>query len=342
MTITSIEATDDWVGAIALKTTTLAPGERTTGSAVYTVHESDLPWLIVSIATAEGISPVGRVESDASMPTTVILVPSAEPTLVISASVDPTSAHVGDEIHYTYTVTNTSDVLLTGVSVTDRLVGSIVLESSSLAAGTSTEGAASYVVQQRDLPGPVDNTATATAVDAFGLVATDQVTTTVFLAEELASGDEMDGGSYEGEVGSSELTRTGTVTNQRDESITLYDLGPIVGTAAATDFDGLVMNVDLKSLECKAGETLVVELAIGREELKEYGWPVFYITQPDLSPPVGEEGGSECGDAFSFVSQSDENTYWLEIRVSDCLPGQYHVWIASAGKTILVPVVLTP
>ena len=344
VTLTDVSVTDDLLGVIDLEATTLAPGERTLGSAVYTVQESDPPWPIMNVATAEGTSPEGQTVTEASLTMTVHLIPSVEPAIVMAASTEPTSAHVGEKIRYTYTVTNTSDVLLRDVSAIDNLVGSITLGTDSLAPGGSTEGSAYYVVQRSDLPGPLDNVATATATDAFGLVATDQVTTAVFLAEEFVGGEETVGRPYEGKVRISEIAFAwaGTATNKRGESIKLYDLGTILGMAAPTDFDDFLMPVDLQSIECEAGECVMAELSLRRDDMKEHGWPAFHITRPDLSLPTGEGGSVDCADALSFASRSEEKAYWLEIKVGDLLLGRCHVWIVCAGKTILVPIVLVP
>jgi len=71
-------------------------------------------------------------------------------------------AEIGAEIIYTYTVTNTGDVALTGVSVMDDKLDVITLAKTNLAPGESTIGTSTYTVQPSDLPGPLQNTATAT------------------------------------------------------------------------------------------------------------------------------------------------------------------------------------
>jgi hypothetical protein len=85
---------------------------------------------------------------------------------VTAASV--TTAHVGDLITYTYTVTNTGNARLTGVSVTDSRLGAVGLGVSALNSGDSTTGTAQYIVVSADLPGPLQNTATATGTPPSG------------------------------------------------------------------------------------------------------------------------------------------------------------------------------
>ncbi|MFV0258658.1 MAG: hypothetical protein ACK5PP_09455, partial [Acidimicrobiales bacterium] len=72
---------------------------------------------------------------------------------------------------YTFTVTNTGNVPLTGVGVDDQKVGSVTCEATELAPGEATACAAdeAYVITAVDEDaGAVDNTATASALDPDG------------------------------------------------------------------------------------------------------------------------------------------------------------------------------
>ena len=86
----------------------------------------------------------------------------------------PNPAHVGDLITYTYVVTNTGDVTLTGVTVTDNNIsGTIVLNETTLAPGEWAVGTLTYTVSENDLPGPIENIATATGIPPTGGSVTD-------------------------------------------------------------------------------------------------------------------------------------------------------------------------
>ena len=92
-----------------------------------------------------------------------------ETGLSISESVAPTSAAVGDNVSYTYTITNTDNVTLSDIALQDSLLGAIDLGGqTSLAAGESLTATASHTVVQADLPGPLASTATVSGIDPNG------------------------------------------------------------------------------------------------------------------------------------------------------------------------------
>uniref|UniRef100_UPI0015CCB397 DUF7507 domain-containing protein n=1 Tax=Winogradskyella ursingii TaxID=2686079 RepID=UPI0015CCB397 len=71
---------------------------------------------------------------------------------------------VDDVVNYSFTVTNTGNVTLTGISVNDPVVGTVSCVATSLAPGASTTCTASYTVLQSDVDaGGIENTADVTA-----------------------------------------------------------------------------------------------------------------------------------------------------------------------------------
>jgi uncharacterized repeat protein (TIGR01451 family) len=83
------------------------------------------------------------------------------PGLAITKEADVAFSKVGDTINYTIIVTNTGDVELINVYVTDSLVGDLWV-GGVLGIGESMQFDVPYVVQMGD-PEPLVNTATATA-----------------------------------------------------------------------------------------------------------------------------------------------------------------------------------
>ena len=73
---------------------------------------------------------------------------------------------------YRFKVTNTGDVTLTGITVSDDLYGPVTIGTTTLAPGESTEGKLTHVVEESDMPSVTD-TATATSTDPSGRTVTD-------------------------------------------------------------------------------------------------------------------------------------------------------------------------
>ena len=77
---------------------------------------------------------------------------------------DPARAEDGDEVSYAFTVTNTGNVSLTAVAISDSLGFTVTCDATTLAPGAVTDCAGSYFIDQTDIDaGVVNNTATASA-----------------------------------------------------------------------------------------------------------------------------------------------------------------------------------
>ena len=168
-TLTGILVEDDQLGTINLhedleadplvEVTTLAPGESAYGEANYTVTQAD-------IDAGEDIVNVVVVETDQEVTdeATAIVTIDAKADVMIEKKVAPNSITEPGTIFYTYTVTNTGNMTLTGIEVyDDHLNQNIILYVSSdnldegpvaideLAPGKSATGTATYYVTQADI-----------------------------------------------------------------------------------------------------------------------------------------------------------------------------------------------
>ncbi len=156
-------------------TATLKPNETATFEAVYVLANLDVyhaadtkdlvgdaKKLVVNTATSKGQKPASGGEyADPDVSTVSLeLAPKAEIKIVKTAvlndkETDNDVAEVGETITYTYTVTNTGNVPLTGISIAD------IHEGASLASGD--------VTSEELLPlgeGPLSTTTGATSTDA--------------------------------------------------------------------------------------------------------------------------------------------------------------------------------
>jgi uncharacterized repeat protein (TIGR01451 family) len=104
-----------------------------------------------------------------------------EPAIQVVVEASAAAAKVGDTITYTHSVENTGDAPLANVLASDDRLGAISLGSTTLAAGETTTGTASYAVGAEDLPGPLTNTVTVTGTPPVGadVVARGTVTVSV-------------------------------------------------------------------------------------------------------------------------------------------------------------------
>lgn len=123
--ISGVILTDDQLGQVAGPAsgdtngnTILDPGETWVYSTMTTLSATT-----TNTATASGLDPENAVVStDPSTPVTVTVI---HPGMAIAKTASATLIAPGDPVTYTYTVTNTGDVALTAVTVTDSVLGVI-------------------------------------------------------------------------------------------------------------------------------------------------------------------------------------------------------------------------
>ncbi|MCJ7790954.1 MAG: FecR domain-containing protein [Dehalococcoidia bacterium] len=115
------------------------------------------------------------------------------PDIAISKMADREQAHVGDNITYTYNVTNPGNTPLYDISVSDNLTEEVTYQSGDtdhdnrLDRNETWVFTATYTITAED-ESPLVNTATVSGTDALGLPVTDEATASVTItATETAS-----------------------------------------------------------------------------------------------------------------------------------------------------------
>ncbi|PVW16333.1 DUF7507 domain-containing protein [Marixanthomonas spongiae] len=240
-----------------------------TGSYVITQADIDAGE-VINQATAEGTAPDGTTVEDLSGSmtttddeTTTTLCQEPAITIVKTSSYDDGGdcSQPGEEINYTFTVTNEGNVSLSNVNVTDPLIATIngptgdTDGDGELDVDETWEYTGSYVITQDDIDaGEVINQATAegtapdgtTVEDLSGTTTTtdDETTTTLCQAPAIAivkTSSYDDGGdcSQPGE----EINYTFTVTNEGNVSLSSVNVtDPLIATISGptgdTDGDG--------------------------------------------------------------------------------------------------------
>lgn len=157
-------------GACSGSTTDLAAGQTATFSMTYTVRQADLDHgLIVDRATVSATPGRGPALTNTSNAVTVSAVQS--PALSLVKSVLPTTVDAaGDTVAYSFEVTNTGNVTLDAVGVTESAFSGTgttpvaTCPSGSLAPADAVTCTAAYTITRGDMDaGSVDNTAVALA-----------------------------------------------------------------------------------------------------------------------------------------------------------------------------------
>ncbi len=202
-------------------TATLAPGASITCTATYTVTQADLDaGSVTNTATGSGFFGATTVTSNTD---SVTITATQTPALTIDKTItggDPYDS-TGDTITYQYVVTNTGNVTISSVSVSDDNVDAApACDDTSLAPGEVATCTATYTVVQADLDaGEVTNNASATGTPAGGILTdpTDSATATATQLPALSLDKTITAGEPYSTVGATIdyqylVTNTGNVT----------------------------------------------------------------------------------------------------------------------------------
>ncbi|MFF7291537.1 beta strand repeat-containing protein [Microbacterium sp. NPDC008134] len=236
VTLTQVALADPLSGLSTISATwpgtagTLAPGQTVNGVATYTIKQADVDaGFVTNTASATGRTPGGATVTGTS-PTTRVNTIAAAPasTTTKSASVSGTG-RVGDVITYTVRTTNTGNVTLTGVSLTDPLPGLSAFTytwpgtSGRLAPGQTVTGVATYTIKQADVDaGSVRNTASSSAV--FGTTPVSSASAPVVTATAAAAPGLVTtkaGALQSGSTGRAGDTIVWTITLRNSGNVTL-------------------------------------------------------------------------------------------------------------------------
>jgi uncharacterized repeat protein (TIGR01451 family) len=167
VTLTGVRINDRLPGlsAITCPSATLSPAGSMTCSASYRLTQANVnAGKVTNTATTTGTPPSGPPAISDPSSVTVTIPPS--PALAIKESASPASFDAaGVTIDYSYLVTNTGNVTVKGIKVTDVLAGlsAVACPSATLNPGKPMTCAATYVTTKANVKaGSVANTATIT------------------------------------------------------------------------------------------------------------------------------------------------------------------------------------
>jgi hypothetical protein len=167
-------------GGYTCPATTLAPGASMTCSGGYQITQADVDARSV---TAQGVaSGTDGTNTITSNTGTVTLTWVEQPRLQLAKSLSTEYATAGGTVNYTFTVTNTGNVPLTSIAVSDPQLGGVVAAcAGDLPVTTSITCVVPYVVTENDVNrNPLVNTATATGLYNGQTITSDPATATLW------------------------------------------------------------------------------------------------------------------------------------------------------------------
>jgi hypothetical protein len=171
---------DNRLGVIGCPRTSLRPGQSMTCSAAHTTTLADMKaGHVVNSAIVTGYPPKGFPVADTAAARVRAV---SKPGIGLRKTAFPTAYDAtGERIAYTYTVANTGDVTLHGITLTDDKVrGPIACGATVLAPGRYTICRAAYIVTAGDVAaGRVTNTATAAGLSPMRMRVTAMAEATI-------------------------------------------------------------------------------------------------------------------------------------------------------------------
>ncbi|GIG62893.1 hypothetical protein Lfu02_72650 [Longispora fulva] len=209
----------------------MLPGAQVVCTATYQVTQADVDsGSVQNSATASGTPPTGPAVT--SPPGGATLTVPSTPSLAVEKSASPNSVTaVGQLVTYSFAVTNTGNVTLTGVIINEVTFGGtgpapvVTCPPGPLAPGAQQVCSGTYTTTQADVDaGSISNTATASGTPPSGPAVTSDPSTLVLPVTrtpsiDLAKSVSPAGLSAAGQV----VTYSFTVTNTGN--VTLHDVG---------------------------------------------------------------------------------------------------------------------
>ncbi|NLD71800.1 MAG: DUF11 domain-containing protein, partial [Chloroflexi bacterium] len=308
--VTLYDATleDDLLGKLSIPEV-LEPGAQATATAKHVVTEEDLPGPIVNVATATASTAPPQALMLVA-PETLTATATASVTLTytngLSLTKTPsvTYADIDETIAYTYDVANTGNVTLYDLTLVDDVLGAITLPVDTLAPGASTSGTATHVVAEGDLPGPIVNVATVSAVNTLQEPVTAEDTATVAVGSNPVLA----------------ITKTGPDSPQQMGAVLAYEI--VVTNAGDVTLTNVIVTDPMLGIDQNVGN-----LAPGASKTVE---GTYTVTEGDIPEGLGEEDTS-----FQIVNTATADSDQTE-PVSDAwtVTVNYEFYVPQVGLAI--------
>ncbi len=168
ITLSNVNISDPLIPSMSCTIASLAPGASSACVGTHTVTQSDFDaGSIVNTAAVSGVTPQGVLVTSSAVNTVSFIQTPGVAVVKSAGSIvdrDGNGPDAGDQIDYSFVVSNEGDVTLSGIAIADAKIGTVNCPATSLAPGLSTICTATYVLTLADLNlGSVVNTATVSA-----------------------------------------------------------------------------------------------------------------------------------------------------------------------------------
>jgi large repetitive protein len=311
----------------------LNPEETWVFTSTYTVKAGD-PSTLVATATISATTSTSVTVVDTETATTTI----HNPGIAIDKTADRAMAHVGDNITYTYTITNAGNIPLTIISLTDNLIQAITFVSGDsngderLDIGETWVFSANYTVTSDD-PNLLMNTASVYGMDNSEqyVNASDNASVSI-----LKPGIALDKSASPGQVHVGDnITYTYMVTNAGNTQLSNITLA-----------DNLTDNITFVSGDSNGDERLDIE--------ETWVFSANYTVTSDDTSPLENTANVSGRDALLLTVTSEDNASVAILRpgialdksadasfvhVGDNITYTYEV--TNAGNTPLANILVT-
>jgi large repetitive protein len=147
--LTDIKVVDDLLGPIAMSASEVGPGEFAEGTAQMMVTEDMLPGPVINYAVAT----MNGAGTSLSLNASAVFEIEAIPEILITKLTDVSSADIGKEVVYTFTIENTGSRTLYNVEAVDDKLGEIALPKTTLAPGEKATVTKNHMVTIEDIEG---------------------------------------------------------------------------------------------------------------------------------------------------------------------------------------------
>ncbi|WP_454154039.1 DUF7507 domain-containing protein [Kitasatospora griseola] len=307
--ITDVHVQDDRITNITCDATTLAPrgspGDVTKCHGTYVVTPEDADaGQVTNHATAFGTAagaPINSVETQATID---VIGPSS---IALAKEADTAGpVHVGDTVHYTYTVTNTGRTVVDNVFVSDDHAADVTCDTTTLNPGQSTLCHAAYLVTEADLAlGSLTNRAQAVGGNPQGeqvVSPPEEVTLPVVGVAELGIEKTADSaGPFR--LGDT-VKYTYTVTNTGTAAV--HNLGVVDDRIAPVICDTVVLNPGASTLCHGSYVITAADVAAGHVTNTAHATGLDPQDQPVQSPP-GEATVPVVGIAVLAIEKTADS-----------------------------------